>query len=152
MRSILSFTLVLLACASLSSTNSYAGKPSGGGGGGSKSGLTLVSAIVLPTPGELTDFATMSITTRRGEICFSTTVNQLTGYITSIGIYRGAPNEIGPMVVRLSPSPIGIDQLNGCVAVNDASLLSDISRNPSAYFVQINTNLHPGGDLRAQLR
>lgn len=150
MRSILSFLVVLLACASLSSTESFAGKPSGAGGG--KGALTLVSAIVLPTPGELTDFATMTISTGRNEICFSTTVGQVTGYITSIGIYHAQANAIGPMVVRLCPSPIGINQLNGCVPVTDSALLRDISRNPSDYFVQINTNLHPGGDMRAQLR
>src|SRR5689334_3092734 len=116
MRSILSFFVVLLACASLSFTNSYAGKPSGGGGGG-RGGLTLVSAIVLPTPGEPTDFVTMTITTGRNSISFYTTVNQLTGYITSIGIYHAPANSIGPMVVRLCPSPIGINQLNGTVPV-----------------------------------
>ena len=150
MRSILSFFVVLLACASLSFSNSYAGKPSGGGGGG-KGGLTLVSAIVIPTPGEPTDFVTMSITTGHSAISFYTTVNQLTGYITSIGIYHAPANSIGPMVVRLCPSPIGINQLNGTVPVDDA-LMSDIRRNPSDYFVQVNTNLHPGGDVRAQLR
>jgi len=156
MRSTLSFFVVLLACASLSFTDSHAGKPSGGGGGAKPprggGGLTLSSAVVVPVPGELTDFMTMSVTVGRSEVCFNTTVNQLTGFITSIGIYRGRAGETGPMVVRLCPSPIGINQLNGCVPVADRDLMSDLSRNPSNYFVQINTNLHPGGDARAQLR
>ena len=152
MRSTLSFFVVLLACASLSFTDSHAGKPSGGGTKPPRGALTLSSAVVVPVPGELTDFMTMSITVGRSEVCFNTTVNQLTGYITTIGIYRGAAGETGPMVVRLSPSPIGINQLNGCVPVADGELLRDMSRNPSNYFVQINTNLHPGGDARAQMR
>ena len=56
------------------------------------------------------------------------------------------------MVVRLCPSPIGINQLNGTIPVADIALLRDISRNGSGYFIQINTNLYPGGALRAQLR
>ena len=154
MRSTLSFFVVLLACASLSFTDSHAGKPSGGGGGTKppRGGLTLSSATVVPIPGELTDFMTMSVTVGRSEVCFNTTVNQLTGYITTIGIYRAPAGETGPMVVRLCPSPIGINQLLGCVPVADADLLRDMSRNPSNYYVQINTNLHPGGDARAQLR
>lgn len=152
MRSFLSFFVVLLACASLTTTDSFAGKPSGGGGKPIRGGLTLSSAVVVPIPGELTDFMTMSVTVGRNEVCFNTTVNQLTGFITTIGIYRGRAGETGPMVVRLCPSSIGINQLMGCVPVADGELLRDMSRNPSNYYVQINTNLHPGGDARAQLR
>ena len=145
MRRSLSLLVVLLACASLTTTQAFAGKPSGGGGaprppkGGG--GLQLVPELVAPGPGETGDLATTSVNVGRSDVCF-----------TSIGIYKGAPGQIGPMVVRLCPSPIGINQLNGCVPVSNKDLMADLGRNPSSYFVQVNTTLFPGGAMRAQLR
>ena len=152
MRSILSFLVVLLACASLSFSDSQAGKPSGGGGGGGKGGIQLTPENVYPGPGEAGAAASTTISVGRSSISFYMTIQQLSGFISTIGIYRGQAGEIGPMVVRLCPSPIGINQLNGTIPVSDSALLRDISRNPSNYFVQINTNLYPGGALRAQLQ
>jgi hypothetical protein len=76
---------------------------------------------------------------------------QISGFITTIAIYKGEFGQTGPMVVRLSPSPIGINQLMGTVPI-DAALARDMSRYPSSYFIQVNTNMYPGGALRAQLR
>ena len=152
MRSILSFLVVLLACASFSFSDSHAGRPTGGGGGGGKGAIQLVPENVFPGPGEFGAAASTTISYGRNSISFYMTIQQLSGYITTIGIYRGGAGEIGPMVVRLCPSPIGVNQLNGTIPVDDSALLRDISRNPSNYFVQINTNLYPGGAVRAQLR
>ena len=150
MRRILPLLVLMLACASFVPTESFAGKPSGGGGGG-RGGLQLVPEQVVPGPGELGASASMTVSCGRKGISFYTTIPQLSGFITSIGVYRGRAGEIGPMVVRLCPSPIGINQLNGTVPV-DGALSTEISRNPSEFFVQINTNLYPGGAVRAQLR
>jgi hypothetical protein len=150
MRRILPLIVLTLACASFVPTDSFAGKPSGGGGG--KGQIQLVPEQVFPGPGELGDVVSTSLSVRRSSVTFYMTVTQLSGFITSIGIYKGGTGEIGPMVVRLCPSPIGINQLNGTVPVADTALLSDLSRNPSAYFIQVNTNLYPGGAVRAQLR
>jgi hypothetical protein len=149
MRRILPLLVVLLACASFVPTDSYAGKPSGGGGG--RGQLQLVPEQVVPGPGELGDNASTSLSVGRSSVTFYMTVGTMTGYITNIGIYRGRVGEIGPMVVRLSPSPIGINQLNGTVPV-DKALATEISRNPSDFFIQINTTTYPGGSVRAQLR
>ena len=148
MRSVLSFVVVLLACASLSSTDSFAGKPGGGGRGA----LVLTPEQVAPGPGETGDAASTTLTIGRSSVSFYMTIQQLSGFITSIGIYRGEPGNIGPMVVRLCPSPIGVNQLNGTIPVSDSALLRDMKNMPSNYFVQINTNLYPGGAIRAQLR
>ena len=152
MRSVLSFFVVLLACASLSFSDSHAGRPGGGGGGGGKGQILLTPGNVYPGPGEEGAAASTTLSTGRGQVCFYMTIQQLSGYITSIGIYRGGVGEIGPMVVRLCPSPIGVNQLNGCIPVDDSELLRDISRNPSNYFIQVNTTLYPGGAVRSQLR
>ena len=150
MRRILPLFVVLLACASFVPTDSFAGRPSGGGGGG-RGGIQLVPEQVVPGPGELGASASTKLSFGRKGVSFYMTINQLGGFITSIGIYRGRAGEIGPMVVRLCPSPIGINQLNGTIPC-DSALSTEISRNPSEFFVQINTNLYPGGALRAQLQ
>jgi len=152
MRRFLPLFVVLLACASLVSTDSFAGRPSGGGGGGGGKGqLQLVPEQVFPGPGELGDYASTSLSVGRSSVSFNMTVGPMSGFIRTIGIYRGRPGEIGPMVVRLSPSAIGINQLNGTVAV-DRALATEISRNPSDFFIQINTTTYPGGSVRAQMR
>lgn len=152
MRSFLSFFVVLLACASLSFSDSHAGKPTGGGGGGGKGAIQLTPENVVPGPGEPGAAASTTISIGRSSVSFYMTIQQLSGFVTSIGIYKGVQGEIGPMVVRLCPSPIGINQLNGTIPVDDSALLRDMNRNPSNYFVQVNTTLYPGGAIRAQLR
>ena len=149
MRRILPLIVLMLACASFVPTDSFAGRPSGGGGGGR--GTQLVPEQVFPGPGELGDYASTSLSVGRSSVSFKMTVGPMSGFITTIGIYRGRVGEIGPMVVRLSPSPIGINQLNGTIPV-DKALASEISRNPSDFFIQINTTTYPGGSVRAQLR
>jgi len=150
MRRILPLIVLMLACASFVPTDSFAGKPSGGGGGGGGRGTQLVPEQVFPGPGELGDYASTSLSVGRSSVSFKMTVGPMSGFITTIGIYRGRAGEIGPMVVRLSPSPIGINQLNGTIPV-DKALASEISRNPSDFFIQINTTTYPGGSVRAQL-
>ena len=141
-------TLLVLALAlSFSPHASEAGKPGSAGGHGT---LLLTPDAVVPTQGEFGASATATVKTGRGEICFTTTIGNLSGYILTIGIYQGGAGGNGPMVVRLSPSPIGINQLNGCVPADDA-LVRDISRNPTHYYIQINTTLYPDGAVRAQL-
>jgi hypothetical protein len=152
MRRFLPLFIVLLACASFVPTDSFAGKPSGGGGGGGGRGaLQLVPEQVFPGPGELGDNASTSLSVGRSAVSFNMTVGTMSGFIRTIGIYRGRAGEIGPMVVRLSPSPIGINQLNGSIPI-DRALATEISRNPSDFFIQINTTTYPGGSVRAQLR
>ena len=110
----------------------------------------LTAAEVVPGPGEIVA-ATGTVSTGRNEVCFSLTVSPGMSAIRTIAIYKGDPGQVGPMVVRLSPSAIGINQLKACVAA-DGDLCRDIARNPRSYFIQINTIACPGGALRAQLQ
>ena len=150
MRRILPLIVLMLACASFVPTDSFAGRPSGGGGGG-KGALQLVPEHVVPGPGGIGDNASASLSFGRSAVAFKITIGSMTGYITSIGIYRGRAGEIGPMVVRLCPSPIGINQLNGTIPI-DGALARELSRNSSDFFIQINTTTYPGGSVRSQLR
>jgi hypothetical protein len=74
----------------------------------------------------------------------------LSGFIQEIALYQAPAGQSGPEVLRLTPSPIGIYQIQAC-APCDATLGRAIARNPSAYYIQIRTSLYPNGALRAQL-
>ncbi len=115
-----------------------------------RGGLQLTPDAVAPGPGEAGASATATVNAGRDKICFKMTVGPLSGYIRTIAIYKAERGQVGPMVVRLSPSPIGINQLNGCIPV-DSALSRDIGRYPGSYFIQINTDTYPGGAVRAQL-
>lgn len=117
---------------------------------GRRGALQLTPEAVVPGPGEAGVSASATVKTGRGQICFSMTVGPLTSFIRTIAIYQGEAGQVGPMVARLSPSPIGINQLNGCVPA-DTELCRNIARYPGSYFIQINTDNYPGGALRAQL-
>lgn len=152
MRVVLSLLVVLLATASLSNTSEAKGKPSGGGGGGAPRGsVMLLPSLVVPGPGDPDAFAYAVVSAGRNGVTFSMSGVQTTGFITTIAIYKGDAGQTGPMVVRLSPSPIGINQLMGTVPC-DATVAHDIGRYPSSYFIQVNTSLYPGGAMRAQLQ
>jgi hypothetical protein len=140
-------SLVILA-SSQPAVSDAKGRPSGGGG---KGALQLTAAAVVPGPGDVDADAQITVNVGRGEICFSSVVNNTSGYIQTIAIYQAPSGQTGPMVVRLSPSEIGINQLIGCVPAS-TDLCRAISRTPSGYYIEIRTTTYPDGALRAQLR
>jgi hypothetical protein len=144
-------TLVIALATTALAPRAEAGRPLGGGsdGGGSKGAIPMTGDQVVPGPGDLTGAATakVSISAKRGLISFYITVQSLTGLISTIQIYEAPAGSAGSPVIRLSPNDIGIAGLNG-----DPILLTDISRNPQNYYVQINTNMYPDGAVRCQLK
>jgi hypothetical protein len=142
---------VLFACLiALPASFAHAkGRPGGGGGGGG-AGVALTSEAVVPGPGEMGASGNAVISVGHGTVCFTITVDGLSDKITEIALYKAPAGQAGPKVLRLTPSPIGLYQLNDCVPA-DAALVRDITRNASAYYVQINTQLHSNGALRGQL-
>ncbi len=111
----------------------------------------LTANAVVPGPGDVTASGTFKVTVGREEVAYEVGVDNLAGVIHTIGIYRGAPGYSGPMVLRLSPSAIGIHGLLGWVPVS-RELGREISRNPEAFYIEVRTNTHPSGALRGQLR
>ena len=93
----------------------------------------------------------IALTFSRFAWCFQVSIAQLDGYIQTITIHRGAAGVRGTQVVRLSPSPIGINQLLGCVPV-DRALLREISGAPENFYVQVSTTSYPNGAMRGQMR
>jgi hypothetical protein len=140
-------TLALVACSMLlvlaAPRTSDAGRPTRGG-------LMMTPDAVVPGPGELGSSAQATVKVSRDEVCFAVDAINLGGFIQTIGIYQAPVGQAGPMVVRLSPSSIGINQSRGCVAVS-GPLAKAIGRNPSAYYIEIRSTTCPNGALRAQL-
>ena len=143
-------TFALLACSTLlvlaAPRTSDAGRPVRPPRGG----LMMTPDAVVPGPGEFGASAMATVKASRDEICFTVDSINITGFIQTIAIYEAPAGQQGAMVVRLSPSPIGINQSRGCVTVS-APLARVIGRNPSAYYIEIRTTNYPNGALRAQL-
>ena len=118
---------------------------------GRKGPNLLTASAVVPGPGDATATGTFKVTVGRNDIAFEVDVDNLAGVIQTIGIYRGAVGYSGPMVVRLSPSPIGIPGLLGHVPVSP-ELAREISRNPSAFYMEVRSSVYPSGALRGQLQ
>lgn len=114
------------------------------------SALVLTGDAVVPGPGDVSASGSFKVSTSRGEVCFQTSVQNLSSYITRIAIHRGSVGASGPEVVVLSPDRIGIMGLNGC-APADRALLREISRSPGDFYYLVRTSSHPGGALRGQL-
>ena len=122
---------------------SAAGRPS--------RGPNLVPAQVVPGPGDETASGSFTIKASRSAVDFRIEVANLAGLINTITICRAPVGSTGSQVVRLSPSPIGINQLIGSVPVS-SELAREISRNPSAFYVEVRTTAYPNGALRGQLK
>lgn len=60
-------------------------------------------------------------------------------------IHRGRRTENGPIVMDFE------GQLSGCKDVN-GTLLEEIRRSPSGFYVNVHNRQHPGGAVRGQLR
>jgi len=114
-------------------------------------GPNLRPELVVPGPGDEGASGSFTYRTGRDGFSFQISVSNLDGLINTISVYRGSAGTSGSSVVRLSPSPIGINQLNGTVPLSN-DLQREIGRYPERFYIQINTTTHPGGALRGQLR
>lgn len=115
------------------------------------SGLRLTGAAVVPGPGDPDASGTFKLSNGRGELCFLVSLQNQAGLINRIVIRRGAVGVSGPEVIRLSPSPIGIHGLQGCVPIS-RELQREIGRSPQDFYLEIETTAYPNGAVRGQLR
>ena len=139
---LLSVSLVFLATALA---------PSAEARGPRTSGLALAPEAVVPGPGDPAAAGSFTWKSGRDGFCFQVTVAQLDGFIQQITLHRGVAGTNGTQVLRLSPSPIGIHQLLGCVPA-DRALLREISGSPENFYIQVTTVSFPNGAIRGQLR
>jgi CHRD domain len=102
----------------------------------------------VPTPGTGTaDFVRTSAT----ELTYTYTWENLLGNANAAHIHEAPPGVPGPIVVPLSP-PSGQSGSVSDVATADPALLDKICANPGAYYVNVHSDLYPGGEIRGQLQ
>jgi CHRD domain-containing protein len=101
----------------------------------------------VPTPGTGTgDFVRQSAT----ELAYTYTWQDLLGQAMAAHIHKAPPGVPGPIVIPLSP-PSGQSGSVSDVATADAALLDDICANPGEYYINVHSDLYPGGEIRGQL-
>ena len=113
--------------------------------------VTLTGAAERPDPGDPDGTGTASFTFNRGlgEVCFDIEVTGITLPTIGAHIHLAPVTDAGPVVVPLTP-PGASGTSSGCVDA-DPALVKAISKNPSAYYVNVHTTDFPAGALRAQL-
>jgi hypothetical protein len=84
-----------------------------------------------------------------GLICYRLHAENITLPSTASHIHRGAAGVNGPVVVPFTAPGAGGNS-SGCVTVA-ASLIDDILANPAGFYVNVHTQEHPAGAIRAQL-
>jgi hypothetical protein len=132
--------------------NAFADRLPGSDHGGLAESAVLVGANQVP-PVATAGSGTAQVTINPGhdELCFVVAVSGLTGPAVAAHIHHGPAGVNGPIVVPFDP-PFAFTNgtLQGCVSVAD-SLLNEIRSDPGAFYVNVHTPLHLGGEVRGQL-
>ena len=115
-----------------------------------------VPAIPLNTGQETTGSNTgasgfFSYTVEGTQLCYTLTVNGLSGNAVAAHIHLAPRHVAGPIKIPLSVPSAANFSTSGCTMA-DASLLADLQANPKAYYVNVHTQLFPGGEVRGQLK
>jgi len=113
--------------------------------------VTMTGAAERPGPGDADGIGTASFTFNRGlgVVCFDIEVTGITLPAIGAHIHLAPVTDPGPVVVPLTP-PDATGMSSGCVTA-DPALVKAITKNPSAYYVNVHTTDFPAGALRAQL-
>lgn len=120
----------------------------------------LTSGQVVPGRGDRNGSGRFSYRIDDQRLCYRLTV-RVSQRPTAAHIHRGRRGRAAPPVIRLTTPPRnGI--VSACVRAvpNDRDTrnrlsrreLNQISRNPSAFYVQVHTTRYPDGAIRGQLR
>lgn len=93
-------------------------------------------------------FATVKTKPGENRICYSLDAHRVRG-VTMAHIHRGHFGENGPPVLTLK-APYG-GESSGCKRAS-SSLIKEINRNPSRFYVNVHNMQFPNGAVRGQLR
>lgn len=122
--------------------------------GGSPLATDMVGAEEAPGPGDPDASGTAAFTLNQGlgRVCFDLSWADIDGTVTAAHIHVAPAGEPGPVVVPLFTGPLaGTDSASGCVEGLDRSLVKAIRQDPSAYYVNVHSDVFPPGAVRGQL-
>ena len=98
--------------------------------------------------------ALITVNLGKSEVCWETTVSDITLPATASHIHKAGVGIRGPIVIPLSP-PVATGNGNGfasaCRGGVDSELLRDILENPQDYYVNVHTSDYPAGAIRGQM-
>jgi hypothetical protein len=102
----------------------------------------------VPTPGTGTFDGTR---TAPNQLTYTYTWENLLGNAQAAHIHEAPPGMNGPIVIPLA-APSGRSGSRSDTATADPALLDEICANPAAFYVNVHTDLYPGGEIRGQLQ
>ncbi len=109
-------------------------------------GADEVSSVVTKGKGTVK----LLLDTTAGTITGNWQIDNLSGPITASHIHTGSSGTNGPVLISLGPLP----SAGGTFAtLSNAPVKSmqDVLANPSAFYINVHTSMHPGGEIRGQL-
>lgn len=125
------------------------------GSGGRPLSTTLTGAEEAPGPGDpnATGEADLRLNQGQKRVCFDVSWADVDGEVFAGHIHIAPVGAPGPIVVTLfTGSFAGTDTASGCVQGVDRGLVKAIRKHPSAYYVNVHSQLDfPGGAVRGQL-
>jgi hypothetical protein len=114
-------------------------------------GKKEVDADGRKNTGDRTGLGTFSAVVDSGQLCYGLNVRDLDAPVAA-HIHRGGPSVAGPVVVPLTQPAEGDPGASaGCVEVEE-SLLGELLRRPSRFYVNVHTGPFPNGAVRGQLK
>jgi hypothetical protein len=117
--------------------------------GGRPFSTDLTGAAERPNPGDPdgSGSAWVSLNPGTGEVCYEYSVSGVAN-LTAAHIHRGSADVAGPVVIPLPPT--SATGGSGCVTAG-RTLIMEIIRDPSAFYVNVHNADFPPGALRGQL-
>lgn len=112
-------------------------------------GFVVAVTLVGSTEPNARGTAVVRIRKDAGQVCFRLRAESITLPAVASHIHRGAANANGPVVVPLAP-PGANGSSSGCTAAT-AAVIDEILATPGNFYVNVHTQEHPGGAMRAQL-
>jgi hypothetical protein len=119
--------------------------------------VELTGEAEVPGPGDPDATGTVAILVVPAAdlICYQLTWQNIDGTVFGAHIHEGAEDEAGPIVVTLFGGPLGpstafsgTGSFQSCTRSAEAD---DIAENPGNYYVNIHSDVYPGGAIRGQL-
>jgi hypothetical protein len=116
-----------------------------------------VAAVPLNVGQEVTGSNTgahgsFSYTIEGDELCYTLSVTNLSGPAIGAHIHIGPRRVAGPIVVPLDTGAGTSWTVQECIIPTDENILDEITADTRNYYVNVHTDLFPGGEVRGQLK